>query len=337
MQTHILLLCLKFYLSVIVQSMLHGVASDAILNASNSSDSATSSSLLNHVKFGIFVCLQIPSIVCSLYLFSQYATQPILRRSIHQHVVLVLLCTSFLFVVVPVSASEAFFFISYVRPASVTFCASWTWVHYSINVSNLILMAFACGERHWLLFRLNPMHIRRTRIICHYIPIAACLIYPSLLYFGLIFLYPCEPVYDFTQLLCMMPCYFISSTVANFDTYFNNWAPNIAIPFLSGMLFLRFLLQKRRMHIEIFQWKRDRKMVMQLLSVTALYVCMWSPLQVATIYDYIWTAGISTQFEVEYLYPLPYFIHLLYPFVILLSSPEFRWRSRAVRPHELAN
>ena len=141
-------------------------------------------------------------------------------------------------------------------------------------------------------------------------------------------------MYDFTQLLCVIPCYFLSSDVANFDTYVNNWLPIFAIPFLSGTLLCRFLLQKRRMHIEMFQWKRDRKMVIQLLSITALYLCMWSPVQAATIYDYVWTAGAPSQFEVDYLYSLPYFIHLLYPFVVLFSNTEFRWQRREVRPQE---
>ena len=236
---------------------------------------------MNRVKFGIFLALQIPSLVCSLYLFSQYATRPNLRRSIHHHVLFALLCSSFLFVAIPISASEAFFYTSYVRPASVFFCASWTWIHYSTNVGNLVLMAFACGERHWLLFRLNPLRTKWIRVICHYIPIAACMLYPTLFYFVLIYLYPCVPVYDFTQLLCVMPCYFLSSNVANFDTYVNNWVPIFAIPFLSGTLLFRFLLQKRRMHIEMFQWKRDRKMVVQLFSIAALYLCMWSPVQAA--------------------------------------------------------
>ena len=138
--------------------MLDAATRDALLNTSDSSDSTTSSTLLNRVKFSIFLTLQIPSVLCSVYLFWQYATRSTLRRSIHHHVLIVLLCSSFLFVALPISASEAFFFTSYVRPPSVSFCASWTWIHYSTNVGNLILMAFACGERHWLLFRLNPMH-----------------------------------------------------------------------------------------------------------------------------------------------------------------------------------
>ena len=171
-------------------------------------------------------------------------------------------------------------------------------------------------------------------MMCHYIPIAVCMLYPSLLYFILIFLYPCEPVYDFTQLLCVIPCYFFSSGIANFDTFFNNWAPIFAIPVLSGTLFARFLVKKRQMRNEAFRWKRDRKMVIQLLTITSLYLFMWSPVQAATVYDYVWTAGLPSQFEVDYLYSLPYFIHLLYPFVIFFSNSEVRWRPRNVAPQE---
>ena len=249
---------------------------------STSTDS-TSSLLLNRVKFGIFLTLQIPSVTCSLYLFSQYITRRRLRRSVHNHVVIALLCSSFVFVSIPVSISETFFFTSYVRPESNLFCAFWTWIHYSINIGNLILMAFACGERHWFIFRLNSIQSRRSRLLYHYIPITICIIYPWLCYFALIFLYPCEPVYDYTQLLCMMPCYFLSKSVGNIDTFLNNWVPIFTIPILSGTLFIRFLVQKRRMQMELFQWKRDRRIIIQLLSITSLYCCMWAPLQVGAV------------------------------------------------------
>jgi hypothetical protein len=293
------------------------------LNVSNSTNYVTSAPLLNRVKFGIFLTLQIPSLACSLYLLSQYATRTKLRQSIHNHVIIVLLCNSFIFVALPVSTSEAFFFTSHVRPASNLFCAFWTWIHYSINISNLILMAFACGERHWLVFRLNAMRSQRIRIVCHYIPIAICMIYPWVFYFVCIFLYPCEPAYDYTQLLCLIPCYFFTTSLANVDTFTNNWVPIFAIPILSGALFIRFLSQKRRMQIEVFRWKRDRKMVSQLLSITTLYFCMWAPLQAATIYDNFIIGGTAPDFVVNYLYTLPYFVHLFYPFVVLFSNSEF--------------
>jgi hypothetical protein len=298
------------------------------LNNSSTDDSTTSSFILNRVKFSILLALQIPSFGCSLYLFCQFAARPKFHLTLHNHVVLVLLCNSFLFVTIPVSASEAFFFTSHVRPERNVFCAFWTWIHYSINISNLILMAFACAERHWLVFRLNAMSTKRIRATCHYVPLVICTTYPWFFYFVFIFLYQCEPVYDFNELLCVMPCYFLNLRMANIDTFLNNWMPIFAIPILTGILFIRFLAQKHRMRIKIFQWKRDRKMVLQLLAITSLYVFMWSPLQAVAITNYIWHGGMATQFEIDYLYALPYFIHLLYPFVILFSNSDFTRRTR---------
>ncbi|CAF1512549.1 unnamed protein product [Adineta steineri] len=301
-------------------------------NESISVDSTTSALSLNRVKFGVFLTLQIPSAICSIYVFSQYMKRPNFRQSIHNHVVIVLLCSSFIFVTVPVSASEAFFFTAHVRPESNLFCAIWTWIHYSINISNLILMGFACAERHWLVFRLNAMRTRRSRILYHYIPIVLCMIYPWIFYFIFIFLYPCEPAYDYNQLLCLIPCYFFTNSIANTDTFMNNWIPIFAIPILSGALFIRFILQKQRMQIEVFRWKRDRKMVIQLLSITSLYISGWAPLQAATIYDNIVLGGVAPPFVVAYFYTFPYFVHLFYPFVVVLSNPELRGRIRDIRP-----
>ena len=304
-------------------------------NTSNFSDPETPAYFLNRIKFGIFLGFQIPAVICSLYLLSQYAIRHNLRQSIHNHVIIVLLCSSFAFVIIPVSASEAFFFTSHVHPESILFCAIWTWIHYSINISNLILMAFACGERHWLVFRLNVINTRRNRFAYHYIPIMICLIYPWLFHFIYIFLYRCEPIYDYTQLLCLIPCYFLTMNVANLDTFLNNWVPIFAIPLFSGALFIRYHLQKRRTQIHGFRWKRDRRMVIQLLSITLLYCLTWGPVQAATIYDNFFNGGVSTQFEVDFLYSLPNFVHLLYPYVVLLSNPELRYhRNRHIHAHE---
>ena len=301
-------------------------------NTSTSTDSQTSSGVINRVKFSVFLSLQIPSILCSLYLFAQYAIRANLRRSIHYHILVVLLCSSLVFVMIPVSASEAFFYTSTVRPASNLFCSMWIWIHYSINIGNLMLMAFACAERHWLLFRLNALETRQKRMFYHYMPMAICLLYPVLFYFVLIFLYPCTAMYDFNQLLCLLPCYFKNRLLTSTDTFLNNWAPIVAIPLLSSTVFVRFLSQKRRMQMEIFQWKRDRKMVIQLLSIVALYICMWGPVKAMTIFNLVWNVPKPFQFQVDYLYSFPYFIHLLYPFVILLSNPELRRRSHVRVP-----
>ena len=306
------------------------------LNALNSTNFVTSSLLLDRVKFGIFLILQIPSLICSVYLLLQFATRQNLYQSIHNHVVIVLLCSSFVFVAIPISASEAFFFTSHVRPESNLFCSFWTWIHYSINISNLILMAFACSERHWLVFRINAMRSQRIRLVYHYIPITLCMIYPWVFYFVLIFLYPCEPIYDYTRLLCLEPCYFLTNSIGNFDTFSNNWVPIFAIPILSGALLFRYRAQKQRMQIEVFRWKRDRRMVIQLLSITSLYLFMWAPLQAAAVYDNIFLGGAAPPFVVDYLCTLPYFVHLFYPFVVLFSNSEL-WRQRRVQPSRVVN
>ena len=304
------------------------------LNTSSSNDATSSPILVNQVKFGVFLTLQISSVTCSLYLFLQYIIRPNLRQSVYNQIVIILLCVNFFFVIIPLSASEAFFFTSHVRPESDIFCALWTWISYCCDICNLFLMAFFCGQRHWLLFRLNPMHRRRNRLLYHYVPITACIIYPCVFYFVLIFLYPCQSTYDYSQLLCSYPCYFNTESIGNFDTFANNWVPIIVIPVLSIALLIRFRFQRRRMQLDVFQWKRDRKMVIQLLSVASLYFFMWAPLQAAVFYSGIVYSEELSYILVVYLYILPYFVHLLYPFIVLCSYPEFRWRRAVIVPQE---
>jgi hypothetical protein len=304
------------------------------VNTSDSSDSPSAPLLMDRVKFGVFFSSQISSLLCSFYLFFRFATRQNFRQSIHNHVIIVLICNSFIFVSVAISASNAFFFTSHVHPESDLFCAFWTWIHYSTDISNVILMCYACAERHWLVFRLNPLQRQRSRFLFHYIPIGICIIYPWLFYFVLIFVYPCASTYDYTQLLCSYPCYFDTKSFANGDTFANNWLPIAAIPVLSGALFVRFLAQKRRMQLEVFRWKRDQKMVIQLLTIASLYFLLYSPLQIIVLlFNYAWKRMIP-HFVVNYFYVISYFVHLLNPFVVWFFNPELRRRGRIVIPQE---
>ena len=132
----------------------------------------------------------------------------------------------------------------------------------------------------------------------HYSPIAFCLLYPPMFYAGAIFLCPCRNTYDYTQLLCTWPCYFESKTWSNIDLFFNNYTSLFAIP-----VFCSVLYQRR---------------TMQLLAMSSLYLAMWMPLQVSGIVDLYWDPSFLVQAQIDYMYLFPYFIHLVYPFIVLV-------------------
>ena len=84
------------------------------------------------------------------------------------------------------------------------------------------------------------------------------------------------------------------------------------------------------MKLEVFKWKRDRKMILQLLAVSSLYLAMWMPLQLCSLINIYWDWSFLLQAQIDYMYLFPYLIHLLYPFVVLLTYHKEMLPSRQI-------
>jgi hypothetical protein len=93
----------------------------------------------------------------------------------------------------------------FVAVQSSLFCHFWLVYNYALFVNGLMLMAYGCIERYFLVF--CRIFFKKHLILLHYGPLVFCLIYPPLLYFGLIVIYPCENDFDYTQLVCGGACY----------------------------------------------------------------------------------------------------------------------------------
>ena len=272
----------------------------------------------NRAKFGILLGLQCLSFPCFVYIFYHYVSRRNhFRRAIHYDVIFVLLFVSFLFVTTSLPLTEIYLFSSYVYPPNDIFCSLWICFHYSLNIINLFLMAFASIERHLLIFHSQFLQNSRRKFFFHTCPILFCLIYPSMFYIAAIFLYPCQNTYDYTQLLCTWPCYFWNRTWAYVDLFFNNYAPLFAIPVFCSVLYFRVFLQRRAMRQQAVKWSRDRKLIIQLWLISTLYLGMWMPLQMAGLINLFFDSDFLVQAQIDYMYLFPYVVHLVYPFIVL--------------------
>jgi hypothetical protein len=103
------------------------------------------------------------------------------------------------------------------------------------------------------------------------------------------------------------------------DLFFNNYTPLVSIPVFCLIIYLRVLIQKRSMKQQVFKWKRDKKMILQLCAISSLYLAMWMPIQVSGLINLYWDPYFLLQAQTDYLYLFPYFIHLIYPFIVLFT------------------
>ncbi len=110
--------------------------------------------------------------------------------------------------------------------------------------------------------------------------------------------------------------------MADWDLFFNNYTPLLCIPIFCSIIYIRVFIQRQHMKQQRFKWRRDKRLILQLWLISSLYLAMWMPLQITVLVETYWTPSFLLQAEIDYMYLFPYLIHLIYPYMVLLSFQE---------------
>jgi hypothetical protein len=70
---------------------------------------------------------------------------------------------------------------------------------------------------------------------------------------------------------------------------------------------------------QVFKWKRDKKLILQLWAISSLYLGMWMPLELTVLIGLYWDPTFLLQAQIDYIYLFPYLVHLIYPFIVLFT------------------
>ncbi|CAF0948277.1 unnamed protein product [Adineta steineri] len=157
--------------------------------------------------------------------------------------------------------------------------------------------------------------------------VTAYLVY---MYFAVIVIIfpPCSNTYDYTLPVCgEFPCYLDIPLLGIWDTVINSIIPTAIISIFSIIVLVRVYIQKRRLN-QANQWRRQRKMTIQLFSICILYLAANVPLNLV-IFSHI--CGLPYHFGADvqvYANYLCYFVTLLFPFVCLSTLSEMRKKLR---------
>jgi hypothetical protein len=118
-----------------------------------------------------------------------------------------------------------------------------------------------------------------------------------------------------------------------YDAIMNFIIPILLIIIFNILLLLRYINQKRRLQRAI-QWRQCRKMVIQILLISNLFLIFYLPLLILVAAH---LCGLPPEIGGDaqlYAFFLAYFIGLLSPYVCLASLPEV-WKKVKVRPEIL--
>jgi hypothetical protein len=111
------------------------------------------------------------------------------------------------------------------------------------------------------------------------------------------------------------------------DFIVDQLVPIFTIIVFSTSLFVRVLRQKHRM-CGMINWRKHRKMAIELLSISIFYVLILLPYAIVYIVRIFGLINSLTNELSAYTVFFSYFILLLFPFICALSLPELQTKMK---------
>jgi hypothetical protein len=200
----------------------------------------------------------------------------------------------------------------------------WVFFDYSLYSLQIALFAWATIERHILIFHDKWISTEKKRLFVHYCPIVVITLYYFVYYTIVYFAKPCPTPFDgFLAGGIYIPCAFDRTVLATWDLMFHQFVPTVIILCFCIGLVVRVVYQKIRVR-QPMQWRKHRKMIIQLLSISLVYIVFNLP-WVLVIFAY--QCGLSVEIAIvgiitaKFLY---YNVIFCFPIVACLSLSELR-------------
>jgi hypothetical protein len=279
--------------------------------------------LTRNIKFGVLLVLEPPSLLCNLFFVYHLITDRNLRTAVHHHVILALLIVSLLTNLIEIPRILHYLRNGIVTPQTTISCLIWQWCDYLLYGLANVLMLWASFERHLLVFHNHLVSSSRGRFFSHYLPLFLIVIYLTVFYIVVIFAYPCQNHFDFYLPLCGQPCFIDTSILSLYDLFVHSWLPTFFIAILSAGLVIRVVNQKRTLLHQNVPWRKHRRMILQLLSISCLYlICMGPYTLIQVINLLIGLSKTAAYIKDVYLFYVYWLLTLLLPYVCIGCLPE---------------
>ena len=243
---------------------------------------------------------------------------------------IVLLIAGLLIEMINIPFHLSFFHLNVVQPSTPALCLTWWFLDLGVYNGCIILMAWGSIHRYLLVFHDRLFLNKNKRLIFHYLPLTFLLAYILVFYVVAIIFPPCTHKYDYRLPVCNdFPCYLDHPILGIIDSIVNNILPVIIIVLFNFILVIRVYCQKRRLRQQNL-WRKQRKMTIQLLCSSVLFLVPNMPLNIFILAR---LCGLKEDVDVNaqiYFDFLCYFVTFLYPFICLASVSELRkkinWR-----------
>ncbi|CAF1363136.1 unnamed protein product [Adineta steineri] len=282
------------------------------------------------IIFIILITLTIPSILCSLFIFYHFYRSRKLRQRINNHVVLLLLIITFIQVIGELPITLIFLRTGSAAVSSKKFCQFWIIFDYMLFTGSLWTMAIASIQRYYLVF--HRTFFDKYIIFFHYVPLSFCVIYPIILYSFLVTKYSCITDFVYSSWTCGGACYLYEPVLGSIDWIFNGCVNVVLSILATSLIITRVLIQKCRATTQRSIWNRSRRIIIQLVALSTLYMLVWVPCVICFVITLFRSVPILSSLYSSYLSYYQYLSSLLCPFVCLAGLPEVRRALNNIKP-----
>jgi hypothetical protein len=276
-------------------------------------------------RFWLFLISNILSIACCLFALYHLLIDRNLRQSLNNHIIIILLFICLIYELTDISFILNFYRFGTNWHITPSFSVFWSFLDYALYGAQFLLFSWATIERYILIFHDRWLLTKKRIYFLHYFPIIILIVY-SLIYYTIIIILPFCPRMFFQLPMhgVYYPCiYYYVPIISIWELVCHQLIPVITIIIFSCLIFIRVLWQKSRLNRTI-QWRKQRKMTIQLLSVSILFLSLSAPgVFLSIAYDFGLPKDIGIYY-MPYAYFFSYYVVFLFPFVCLGSLPELR-------------
>lgn len=273
------------------------------------------------IRFWIHLIILIPSIMCSLIFTIYILFNRIARNAIQNHVVSIVIFIGLIYQITLYPWMLNYYRMEGIWHRSALFCTIWAFFDWGLYYVQTLLFAWGTIERHILIFHDRWVSTKMKRFLVHYLPMIIILVYGLIFYIVVTFFPSCENVFDDFDMVCAGLCFTRNNALYLWDAIVHQTLPNLLIVIFSIALLVRVLYRKCRNH-QAIQWRKHRKMTIQVLSIAILYLVFAFPISLLNL---MYICGLSEDQGVElyeYLLFFNYLMLLFLPFACVLSLPE---------------
>lgn len=288
----------------------------------------TDNHIPHSVRFWSFLIAFISFVCCSSIVLHHILSSRGRRRSINYHFIILILFNNLIYELINVPLFLNYYRLDAVVPATPSLCLMWMFIDEALYTVSTITVAWASIERHILIFHDRWLATSTRRFFIHYVPMTLLALYVVLFHCVVILFPPCPNEYDYTKEICGRPlCFHNLAATGTGDAIAHNLIPALTIVIFSIGLLVRVLLQNKRMR-QVIRWRKHRKMAIQLLSVSFLYLLLYVPRACIELVEFCCLEEYLNDYVDEYSRFFADYVIFLLPFAYLGSLMKTSWRCR---------